>query len=153
MGHVGEILFLQHAAHTPFANMFDLPSGMFEPTDVTMAHGLVKVVKQATDLEVTEVTIGSLLMWEYLAYHVIGGVITRKLFCQINFVVKVGDERVRLNPETHSSARLVTGRDFKDLPLAEGTKNAVGMVLASAMRWEIEGSMPNFSGRTLGRNN
>jgi len=67
MGHVGEILLLQHAAHTPFSNLFDLPRGMFEPTNVAMAHGLVKVIKQATDLEATEMTIGSLPMWEYIA--------------------------------------------------------------------------------------
>jgi len=138
MGHVGEILFLQHAAHTPFSNMFDLPRGMSEPTDVTTAHGLVKVVKQATDLEVTEVTIGSLPMWEYPAYHMISGVTTRKAFFQISFVGKVGDEMVGLNPETPSSARWVTGRDFEDLPLAEGTKNAVGMLLLGfAICWEI----------------
>ena len=130
------ILLLKRALHEPyFPNVFELPSGKVDPNDPTFECALAREVQEETGLDVTEI-LAELKPMIYMTEKTVVDDTGREfLVCksaiQLNYVVWVSGDEVKLSTDEHSESYWATEEDLGELDIT----SAMRAVIQEAFEW------------------
>ena len=130
------ILLLKRAPHEPyFPNVFELPSGKVDPNDPTIKYALAREVHEETGLDITEVLAELKPMTYVTEKNVVDDTGRESLFSksaiQLNYVVSVSGDKVKLSADEHSESYWATEDDLGELDIT-GEMRAV---IQEAFEW------------------
>ncbi|KAL6836723.1 NUDIX hydrolase domain-like protein [Trichoderma sp. SZMC 28015] len=130
------ILLLKRAPHEPyFPNIFELPSGKVDLSDLTLKHALVREVKEETGLDIIKIS-AQLSPMAYQTEKTIksdAGVesLVIKSAIQLNYVVSVSDGMVKLSIDEHSESLWATEEELDELDITDETRG----IIREAFQW------------------
>lgn len=130
------ILLLKRAPHEPyFPNIFELPSGKVDLSDLTLKYALVREVKEETGLDITKIST-QLSPMIYQTEKIIKNDVGVETFVvksaiQLNYVVSVSDGMVELSVDEHSESRWATEEELDELDITDETR----AIIREAFQW------------------
>ncbi|KAL8787443.1 MAG: hypothetical protein Q9213_002220 [Squamulea squamosa] len=125
-----KILLLKRAAHEEYyPTVFEIPGGKVEESDPTILSAVKREVLEETGLEVDEVIeyVGSFeySMEKKTASEAGGQESILSTSLQFNFICRVSQFDVVVNPEEHSEGRFVSQSEIADLTITDQMRAVV----------------------------
>lgn len=125
-----KIFLVKRAAHeTAFPNIFEIPGGKIDDTDIDILHGLGREVREETNMSFDTVSGCTEPLTYAIEKTVREGdkdVTSRTMSTQLNYVCEVADSDFRVDPREHSEG-VWASRD-----------EAAGLVMTDEMRGVVE---------------
>lgn len=119
-----------------YPNVFEIPSGNVDDSDISLKDALAREAKEETGLDVKRV-IAELPEYPYhtdkLAHNANGTAqLIRKSCVQLNFVAEFEGDEIQVSPDEHSVGLWATRKDVKGLDMTDG----MWSVVVDALAWE-----------------
>ncbi|KAI4120676.1 MAG: hypothetical protein LQ338_006840 [Usnochroma carphineum] len=135
------ILLLKRAAHEKiYPNVWEIPGGRVEDSDLTILDAVKREVSEETSMQVEKV-IGAVKCFAYAIERELdpgdGNVHSVwSTSLQLNFICEVAKHDLVLNPDEHSEGKFVDQSEVAELEMTEQMRG----VVAEAFDWMAENS-------------